>query len=84
MQEAGRAVVLGRTSYGGALNATQERLPTGGIMQYPNQDMTTARGRRIEGRGIVPDTTVEPRRADLLAGRDTVIEAAIEVLRRSR
>ena len=53
-------------------------------MQYPNRDMTTARGRRIEGRGIVPDTTVEPRRADLLAGRDTVIEAAIEVLRRSR
>jgi carboxyl-terminal processing protease len=84
LQEAGRAVVLGRTSYGGVLNATQERLPTGGIMQYPNQDMTTARGRRIEGRGVVPDTAVELRRADLLAGRDTVIEAAIEVLRQSR
>jgi C-terminal processing protease CtpA/Prc len=53
-------------------------------MQYPNQDMTTARGQRIEGRGVVPDTAVELRRADLLAGRDTVIEAAIEVLRRSR
>jgi carboxyl-terminal processing protease len=80
LQENGRAIVLGRTSYGGVLNSTTEQLPTGGTLQYPHSDMRTPKGRRIEGAGVVPDIAVELRRADLLAGKDTVIEKAIEVL----
>jgi len=80
LQENGRAMVLGRTSYGGVLNSTTEQLPTGGTLQYPHSDMRTPKGRRIEGAGVVPDIAVELRRADLLAGKDTVIEKAIEVL----
>ena len=80
MQEMGRAVVLGRTSYGGVLNSTQAPLPTGGVLQYPHSDMRTPKGRRIEGAGVVPDIPVEMRREDLLKGVDTVIERAVEEL----
>jgi len=80
MQEMGRAVVLGRTSYGGVLNSTQAELPTGGILQYPHSDLRTPKGGRIEGKGVVPDIPVELRRKDLLAGKDTVIERAIRAL----
>ena len=80
MQENGRAVVLGRTSYGGVLNSTQVPLPTGGILQIPRFDMTTAKGTRLEGRGVVPDIPVEISRADLYRGKDTVIERAIAAL----
>ena len=80
MQEFGRAVVVGRTSFGGVLNSTQLPLPTGGVLQYPHSDMTTPKGGRIEGRGVVPDIPAELRRADLLAGRDTVLERAIDAI----
>jgi carboxyl-terminal processing protease len=80
MQDRGRAVVVGRTSYGGVLNSTQQPLPTGGVLQYPHSDMTTPKGNRVEGRGVVPDIPVELRSADLLAGRDTVLERAVEAV----
>jgi carboxyl-terminal processing protease len=80
MQELGRAVVVGRPSYGGVLNSTQQPLPTGGVLQYPHSDVTTPKGNRVEGRGVVPDIPVELRRADLLAGRDTVLERAVEAV----
>ena len=80
MQENGRALILGRTSYGGVLNSTQVQLPTGGILQIPRSDMTTAKGARIEGRGVVPDIPVEMTRADLYGGKDTVVEQALAAL----
>jgi len=80
MQEIGRAVILGRTSYGGVLNSTQIPLPTGGVLQIARFDMTTAKGTRIEGRGVVPDIPVKISRADLYRGKDTVIERAIAAL----
>ena len=80
LQEAGRAVILGHTSYGGVLNSTQAQLPTGGLLQYPHSDMRTAKGKSIEGIGVVPDIPVEIARADLLQGKDTVIERAVAAI----
>ena len=80
MQEKGRAVILGHTSYGGVLNSTQFPLPTGGILQYPHSDMRTPKGKAIEGIGVIPDIPVEMTRADLLRGKDTVIERAIAAI----
>lgn len=80
MQEKGRAVILGRTSYGGVFNSTQVRLPTGGVLQYPHSDMRTPKGKRIEGCGVIPDIPVERTRADLLKGKDTVMERAVSVI----
>jgi hypothetical protein len=66
--------------FGGVLNSTQALLPKGGILQYPHSDMRTPKGRRIEGKGIVPDIPVEILRKDLLQGKDMVIERAIQVI----
>jgi carboxyl-terminal processing protease len=77
MQSIGRARIVGTRTAGGALPAVLERLPGGDVMQYAIGDFTTARGDRIEGRGVVPDTIVTTTRADLLDGRDPALEAAL-------
>jgi len=77
MQSVKRARVFGTRTAGGALPAVLERLPGGDVLQYAIGDFTTAAGDRVEGRGVIPDETVTPTRADLLAGRDPVLEAAL-------
>ena len=78
MQSIGRARIFGAHTAGGALPAVLERLPGGDVLQYAIGDFTTATGERIEGHGVVPDTPVTPTRADLLAGRDPVLDAALD------
>lgn len=80
MQSIRRARVFGVRTAGGALPAVLERLPGGDVLQYAIGDFVTAAGERIEGRGVAPDVVVAPTRADLLAGRDTVLEAALDWL----
>ena len=80
MQAIGRARVFGGRTPGGALPAVLERLPGGDVLQYAIGDFVTATGQRIEGRGVVPDEIVVPSKADLLAGRDPVLDAALEWL----
>jgi carboxyl-terminal processing protease len=63
---------------GGALPAVLERLPGGDVLQYAIGDFVTANGQRIEGRGVVPDQVVAPSRADLLGGRDPILDAALD------
>jgi carboxyl-terminal processing protease len=82
MQDKGRAVILGRTSYGGVQNSTQVELPTRGILHYPHSDMKSPKGRTIEGIGVIPDIPVEMTRTDLFAGKDTVVERAITEIER--
>jgi carboxyl-terminal processing protease len=77
MQSIHRARVFGNRTAGGALPAVLERLPGGDVLQYAIGDFTTATGDRIEGNGVVPDVSVSPTRADLLAGRDPALDAAV-------
>jgi carboxyl-terminal processing protease len=78
MQSIRRARVFGTRTAGGALPAVLEKLPGGDVLQYAIGDFVTATGDRIEGQGVVPDTAVTPSRVDLLAGRDPVLEAALD------
>jgi carboxyl-terminal processing protease len=77
MQSIGRARVFGTTSLGAALPAVAERLPDGDVLYHAIADFVTADGVVLEGRGVVPDEAVRPTRADLLAGRDPVLDAAL-------
>jgi carboxyl-terminal processing protease len=77
MQAIGRGRVFGETSAGQALPAMATRLPTGDVLLHVTADLVAPDGRRVEGRGVVPDEPVPLRRADLLAGRDMALEAAI-------
>ncbi len=78
MQSIRRARVFGARTAGGALPAVLERLPSGDVLQYAIGDFVTPTGQRIEGHGVIPDQVVESSPADLLAGRDRVLDAALD------
>lgn len=77
MQSLGRVRVFGQQSMGQALPALFARLPNGDVLIHAYGDFVTANGTRLEGRGVVPDQPVALDRADLLAGRDRTMEAAL-------
>jgi carboxyl-terminal processing protease len=77
MQSLGRARVFGETTAGQALPATLVTLPDGDVLLHAFADFWVAGGRRLEGVGVTPDEPVALRRADLLAGRDSAMDAAI-------
>lgn len=76
MQALGRARVFGETSAGQSLPAAMLRLASGDVLMHPIADHEDARGRRIEGRGVEPDTRTPLTRSALAAGRDLALEAA--------
>lgn len=76
MQAIGRARIFGSTSAGQALPAAMGRLPSGDVLMHVIADHADARGRRVEGIGVVPDQTSPLRIADLRAGRDAALDAA--------
>ncbi len=84
MQSIGRARVFGQTSMGQALPALFDRLPNGDVLIHAYGDFVTANGTRLEGRGVIPDESVPLDRADLLAGRDRTLEAALAWIDKSR
>jgi carboxyl-terminal processing protease len=77
MQSLGRARVFGERTMGQALPALFERLPNGDVFIHAWGDFVTSTGVRIEGRGVIPDEPVALTRADLLAGHDAAIDAAL-------
>ena len=77
MQSVGRARVFGETSMGQALPASFSRLPNGDTLIHAIADFVTARGVRLEGRGVVPDHPVRVDGPALAAGRDPVLDAAL-------
>ncbi len=81
MQALGRARIFGVNSAGQALPATTLRLPNGDVLMHVVADFTMPGGIRIEGRGIRPDDEEPLRRADLLAGTDAPLEAALRWIR---
>ncbi len=82
LQEANRALVIGEETCGCVL-ATRRRhvLPDGGTLDVSEMDYRTARGIRIEGRGLTPNITTAPTRHDLRARRDVAMERAIDFLK---
>ena len=77
MQSLGRVRVFGQQSMGQALPALFARLPNGDVLIHAYGDFVTADGTRLEGRGVVPDQAVPLDRAQLLAGHDRTLAAAL-------
>ncbi len=78
MKDLGRARVFGTRTAGAALPSAIDRLPNGDGFQHALADYISEGGQPLEGAGVIPDVEVKLTREALLAGRDPVLEAAIE------
>jgi carboxyl-terminal processing protease len=84
LQDTGRARVFGSRTAGAVLGSMITKLPNGDRFQYAFADYVSITGRRLEGRGVIPDVRVELTRDALVRGRDPVIEAAARWIRQGR
>ena len=82
LQESGRAIVIGRQSMGAVLNAREHKLPNGFTVDIPHSDYRTARGVRLEGRGVIPDEQVKLTMKNFLENRDADLERVRELLQK--
>ncbi len=82
LQEAGRARVFGRPTMGAALPSFIRKLPNGDRLQHAIADMRTTKGRRVEGRGVIPDKKIPLQPNKLFAGQDPVLDKAMQWLQR--
>lgn len=81
LKDIGRARIFGTRTAGAALPSVITRLPNGDGFQYAFANYISAGGKPLEGIGVIPDVEVIPERADLLAGKDPVLEAAVQWIR---
>ena len=77
MQFLRRARIFGDTTSGQALPALMTRLPNDDVLIHVFSDYTLPDGTRLEVRGVIPDQVEPVKRADLLAGRDAALAAAV-------
>lgn len=76
----GRALVLGEASGGGGGVAALIELPSGALLSFSWSVFWLPDGEMVEARGILPNIYVRNRARDWVAGRDRVLERAIEAL----
>lgn len=82
LQEQKRAVVFGTNSCGCVLAFLDYKpLTGGGDLTLSEFGFVTAKGKKLEGRGVTPDKTVELNLKDLQTGRDAALEEAEQYLR---
>jgi carboxyl-terminal processing protease len=75
-----RGRLLGRMTNGSVLTSQEFPLPDGGSVQVPILDFVRGGDRRIEGVGVEPDIWILPTLEDVRAGRDPVLERALQEL----
>lgn len=81
MRDIGRARVFGSPTPGAALPSTVEVLPNGDRLQFAFANYISAKGEALEANGVPLDEQISRTRADLLAGRDPVLDAAVAWIR---
>lgn len=82
LQENGRARVVGVQSCGCVLAVMNHReIKGGGELDISEFGFVTAKNRRIEGDGVVPDKAITLTIADLQRGHDAALEEAENLLR---
>ncbi|MFQ3611680.1 MAG: S41 family peptidase [Fimbriimonadales bacterium] len=80
LQEAGRAIIVGRPTPGKALPSRLAPLPHGGYLQLVMADFVTPKKYRIEGTGVKPDYEVELTREAFRTSADPILQKAVELL----
>jgi carboxyl-terminal processing protease len=84
LQDLHRARIFGTRTAAAALPSIIEKLPNGDGFQYAVANYISEGGKPLEGIGVTPDVEVKLTRKALLAGRDPVIDAALEWIQRAK
>jgi len=71
--------LVGESSAGTNGNVVLNKLPAGFSMQFTGLRVQLQDGGVLQGRGITPDVVVHPTLAGVRAGRDEVLEAALQL-----
>ena len=82
LKTAGRATVIGQSTFGSTGNPLFFPLPGGGSFRVCTRYMLLPDGTEFIGPGIHPDIEAEVNRDDVVAGSDPVLERAIAQLRK--
>jgi carboxyl-terminal processing protease len=77
LQHYGRATLIGRKTAGAVRGSMRYLLPDGGSVQISLMDFRALDGQPLEGNGIIPDLQVPTTIADIRAGRDPDLQAAL-------
>ena len=80
LKNAGRVTFVGGTTAGCNGNRTWLSLPGGGRLWFTGMRVKFGDGSRFQNIGIVPDVPVAPTVDGIRAGRDEVLEKAVQVL----
>jgi carboxyl-terminal processing protease len=84
LQKSGRAQVAGSVSAGASQPADILKLANGDRFVYSVARLVLPDGGTIEGHGVIPDIPAVLTRADLLAGRDPALAAALRWINQSK
>jgi carboxyl-terminal processing protease len=84
LKDLGRARVFGTRTAAAALPSVIERLPNGDGFQYAIANYISEGGKPLEGIGVQPDEEIKLSRQALLAGHDSVVDAALEWIKKQR
>lgn len=81
LQDSGRAVLIGETTYGkGTVNHIRE-LSDGSALYITVARWYTPQGHQIEGNGLTPDIPLQRTEDDLMRGVDPQLDRAVQYLR---
>jgi carboxyl-terminal processing protease len=84
LKDLGRARIFGTRTAAAALPSVITRLPNGDGFQYAVATYISRGGKALEGNGVVPDVEVKLTREALLAGHDSVVDAALDWIRKQK
>ncbi len=84
MKDLKRARIFGTRTAGAALPSVFEKLPNQDGFQYAVANYISQGGQPLEGIGVIPDEEVPLTRAQLLAGKDPVIDAAVNWIQQQK
>lgn len=77
IQDNGRGKIVGQTTAGSVIGSQHLNLPDGGELSLSMRAVFTARDVLLEKIGVTPDIVVDPTWAQLRAGEDPAMEAAV-------
>ena len=83
MKDNGRAIIVGKKSFGKGLVQEINKLPDGSALHVTIQKYLTPKGTDIHKKGIEPDYVVDVTSEDLKENRDPQLAKACEVLQKA-